>query len=165
MSSTPFLSVRDLHVHFSTEDGTVRAVDGLSFDVARGRTLGIVGESGSGKSVTNLAVLGLHHPESTGISGEILLDGRDLLTVGERELERLRGNKMSMIFQDALASLSPFHTIGRQIGETYRKHTGASRKEARERAVEMLTKVAFPSPTCGSTTTRISSPGACGSAR
>ncbi|MFD4952842.1 ABC transporter ATP-binding protein [Streptomyces sp. NPDC058451] len=146
MSGTPFLSVRDLHVHFPTADGTVRAVDGLSFDVERGRTLGIVGESGSGKSVTNLAVLGLHHPDHTEISGEILLDGQDLLTASARELERLRGNKMSMIFQDALASLSPYHTIGRQIGETFRKHTGASRKEARERAVEMLTRVGIPQP-------------------
>jgi peptide/nickel transport system ATP-binding protein len=146
MSSTPFLSVRDLHVHFSTEDGMVKAVDGLSFDVAHGKTLGIVGESGSGKSVTNLAVLGLHHPEHTEISGEILLDGQDLLTATERELERLRGNKMAMIFQDSLASLSPYHTIGRQIGETYRKHTGCSKRDARLRAVEMLGKVGIPQP-------------------
>ncbi|MHC3815590.1 ABC transporter ATP-binding protein [Streptomyces sp. DT9] len=144
--STPFLSVRDLRVHFSTEDGTVKAVDGLSFDVERGKTLGIVGESGSGKSVTNLSILGLHHPDHTEIDGEILLDGQDLLTASERELERLRGNKMAMIFQDALASLSPYHTIGKQIGETYRKHTGASKREARARSVEMLTKVGIPQP-------------------
>ncbi|MFD5034835.1 ABC transporter ATP-binding protein [Streptomyces sp. NPDC058405] len=144
--STPFLSVRDLRVHFSTEDGTVKAVDGLSFDVEQGRTLGIVGESGSGKSVTNLAILGLHDREHTAIDGEIVLEGRDLLTASERELERLRGNTMSMIFQDALASLSPYHTIGRQISETYRKHTGASRKAARERAVEMLKRVGIPQP-------------------
>ncbi|MGC5410014.1 ABC transporter ATP-binding protein [Streptomyces sp. DT225] len=116
--NTPFLSVRDLRVHFSSEDGMVKAVDGLSFDLERGRTLGIVGESGSGKSVTNLAILGLHHPEHT----------------------------EAMVFQDALASLSPYHTIGKQIGETFRKHTGASKQEARARAVEMLTKVGIPQP-------------------
>jgi len=142
----PFLSVRDLKVHFSTEDGVVKAVDGLTFDLAKGKTLGIVGESGSGKSVTNLTILGLHDRERTAIDGEILLDGKELLTASERELERLRGNKMSMIFQDALASLSPYHTIGRQIGETYRKHTGASKKEARERAIEMLRRVGIPQP-------------------
>ncbi|NEY31462.1 ATP-binding cassette domain-containing protein [Streptomyces sp. PRKS01-65] len=144
--STPFLSVRDLKVHFSTEDGVVKAVDGLSFDLEKGKTLGIVGESGSGKSVTNMAILGLHDRRNTALDGEILLDGKELITATERELEQLRGNKMSMIFQDALASLSPYHTIGAQIGETYRKHTGASKKEARARAVEMLGKVGIPQP-------------------
>jgi peptide/nickel transport system ATP-binding protein len=144
--STPFLSVRDLKVHFSTEDGVVKAVDGLSFDLEKGKTLGIVGESGSGKSVTNMAILGLHDPRNTALDGEILLDGKELVTATEKELERLRGNKMSMIFQDALASLSPYHTIGAQISETYRKHTGCSKKEARERAVEMLRRVGIPQP-------------------
>jgi oligopeptide/dipeptide ABC transporter ATP-binding protein len=142
----PFLSVRDLKVHFSTEDGIVKAVDGLSFDLAKGQTLGIVGESGSGKSVTNLAILGLHDRKRTSLDGEILLDGKELLTATERELEKLRGNKMAMIFQDALASLSPYHTVGRQIAETYRKHTGASKQEARARAVEMLRRVGIPQP-------------------
>ncbi|MCX4764761.1 ABC transporter ATP-binding protein [Streptomyces sp. NBC_01275] len=149
MTSTdqqPFLSVRDLKVHFSTEDGVVKAVDGLSFDLLKGKTLGIVGESGSGKSVTNLAVLGLHDRDRTAIEGEIVLDDKELLTASEKELERLRGNKMAMIFQDALASLSPFHTIGKQISETYRKHTGASKKESRARAIEMLTRVGIPQP-------------------
>ncbi|MFF7334557.1 oligopeptide/dipeptide ABC transporter ATP-binding protein [Streptomyces sp. NPDC008150] len=149
MTSTdqqPFLSVRDLKVHFSTEDGTVKAVDGLSFDLLKGKTLGIVGESGSGKSVTNLTILGLHDPDHTAIEGEILLDGKELLTASEREMERLRGNKMSMIFQDALASLSPYHTVGKQISESYRKHTGASKKEARTRAIEMLRRVGIPQP-------------------
>ncbi|MGQ4386978.1 ABC transporter ATP-binding protein [Streptomyces sp. SAS_270] len=144
--TTPFLSVRDLRVHFSTEDGVVKAVDGLSFDVEKGKTLGIVGESGSGKSVTNMAVLGLHDPRNTALDGEILLDGKELITATEKELEQLRGNKMSMIFQDALASLSPYHTIGAQISETYRKHTGASKKEARARSIEMLTRVGIPQP-------------------
>ncbi|MBL1110097.1 ABC transporter ATP-binding protein [Streptomyces sp. 5-8] len=144
--STPFLSVRDLKVHFSTEDGIVKAVDGLSFDLEKGKTLGIVGESGSGKSVTNMAILGLHDPRNTALDGEILLDDKELITASEKELERLRGNKMSMIFQDALASLSPYHTIGAQIGETYRKHTGCSKREARARAIEMLRRVGIPQP-------------------
>ncbi|MGV9564358.1 ABC transporter ATP-binding protein [Streptomyces sp. NPDC003480] len=144
--SQPFLSIKDLKVHFSTEDGIVKAVDGLSFDLARGKTLGIVGESGSGKSVTNLTILGLHNPDSTTVEGSIELDGEELNGASERTLEKLRGNKMSMIFQDALASLSPYHTIGTQIGEVYRKHTGASKQEARARAIEMLKRVGIPQP-------------------
>ncbi|MFP8961312.1 ABC transporter ATP-binding protein [Streptomyces nanhaiensis] len=141
-----FLSVRDLHVRFSTEDGIVKAVNNLSFDVERGKTLGIVGESGSGKSVTNLAILGLHNPRSTEITGEITLDGQELTSASEKTLESLRGNKMAMIFQDPLTALSPYYTIGRQIGEPFRKHTGASKREARERAIEMLEKVGIPHP-------------------
>ncbi|ARP72144.1 ABC transporter ATP-binding protein [Streptomyces pluripotens] len=144
--SQPFLSIKDLKVHFSTEDGTVKAVDGLSFDLARGKTLGIVGESGSGKSVTNLTILGLHNPDSTKVEGSIELDGEELNGASEKTLEKLRGNKMAMIFQDALASLSPYHTIGTQIGEVYRKHTGASKAEARARAIEMLKRVGIPQP-------------------
>jgi len=142
----PFLSVKDLKVHFSTEDGIVKAVDGLSFDLERGKTLGIVGESGSGKSVTNLTILGLHNPDSTTVEGSIRLDGEELNGASERTLAKLRGNKMAMIFQDALTSLSPYHTIGRQIGETYRKHTGCSKQQARARAIEMLTRVGIPQP-------------------
>ncbi|AIS00330.1 ABC transporter ATP-binding protein [Streptomyces glaucescens] len=141
-----FLSVRDLHVSFRTEDGTVRAVDGLSFDLERGRTLGIVGESGSGKSVTNLTILGLHNPMFTTVEGEILLDGKELTTAREPELEKLRGNKVAMIFQDPLTALSPYYTVGRQIAEPFRKHTGASKREAWDRAVEMLGKVGIPNP-------------------
>ncbi|NJQ01005.1 ABC transporter ATP-binding protein [Streptomyces sp. PLAI1-29] len=142
----PFLSVTDLRVRFTTEDGPVRAVDGLSFTLERGRTLGIVGESGSGKSVTSLAILGLHDPRTTTVSGRIRLGGREVTGARERDLERLRGNTMSMIFQDPLTALSPYHTIGRQIAEPYRKHTGASKRAARERAVEMLAKVGIPRP-------------------
>ncbi|SDN28919.1 ABC transporter ATP-binding protein [Actinacidiphila guanduensis] len=142
----PFLSVRDLYVRFATEDGTVKAVDGLSFDLERGETLGIVGESGSGKSVTNLAILGLHNPRNTTITGEILLDGQELTGASQRTLERLRGNKMAMIFQDSLTALSPYYTVGRQIAEPFMKHTGASRREARARAIEMLAKVGIPQP-------------------
>ncbi|MFF8725166.1 ABC transporter ATP-binding protein [Streptomyces sp. NPDC015171] len=141
-----FLSVRDLQVTFSTEDGPVKAVDTLSFDLHRGRTLGIVGESGSGKSVTNLTILGLHDPLFTTIDGEILLDGKELITATEKEMERLRGNRVAMIFQDPLTALSPFYTIGRQIAEPFMKHTGASKKSAWERAVEMLAKVGIPNP-------------------
>ncbi|MEV7342653.1 ABC transporter ATP-binding protein [Streptomyces sp. NPDC093544] len=141
-----FVSVRDLKVQFSTEDGIVKAVDGLSFDVDRGKTLGIVGESGSGKSVTNLTILGLHNPWSTTVEGEVVLDGKELVTATEKELERLRGNKMAMIFQDPLTALSPFYTVGRQLSEPFMKHTGASKKEAKVRAVEMLEKVGIPQP-------------------
>ncbi|MFE6024492.1 ABC transporter ATP-binding protein [Streptomyces niveus] len=141
-----FLSVRDLRVQFSTEDGIVKAVDGLSFDVERGKTLGIVGESGSGKSVTNLTVLGLHNPKSTAVSGRIRLDGKELIGARENELERIRGNKAAMIFQDPLTALSPYYTVGRQIAEPYMKHTGASKKEAKARAIEMLDKVGIPQP-------------------
>nr|WP_234320160.1 ABC transporter ATP-binding protein [Streptomyces sp. SBT349] len=140
------MSVRDLRVHFPTDDGVVKAVDGLSFDVWRGRTLGIVGESGSGKSVANQTILGLHNPGSTRISGEIHLEDQELTTAPERTLEQLRGNKVAMIFQDPLTALSPYYTVGRQIAEPYRKHRGASRREARERSIEMLAKVGIPHP-------------------
>ncbi|MEU1802024.1 ABC transporter ATP-binding protein [Streptomyces sp. NPDC019937] len=145
-SDGAFLSVRDLHVRFATEDGVVKAVDGLSFGLERGRTLGIVGESGSGKSVTNLTVLGLHDPRTTTVTGTIHLDGQELTGAPERTLERLRGNTMAMIFQDPLTALSPYYTVGRQIAEPYRKHTGASKRDARLRAIEMLDKVGIPNP-------------------
>ncbi|MCS0602338.1 ABC transporter ATP-binding protein [Streptomyces sp. LP11] len=142
----PLLSVRDLHVSFKTEDGVVQAVDGLSFDLERGRTLGIVGESGSGKSVTNLTILGLHNPMFSTVEGEILLDGQELITARESEMEKLRGNKVAMIFQDPLTALSPYYTVGRQIAEPYMKHTGAAKKVAWARAVDMLGKVGIPNP-------------------
>jgi peptide/nickel transport system ATP-binding protein len=141
-----FLSVRDLFVQFKTEDGVVKAVDGLSFDLAKGRTLGIVGESGSGKSVTSMAVLGLHDPRFSEVSGEVWLDGENLLTAPARRMEAVRGRRIAMIFQDSLSSLSPFHTVGRQIGEVLTKHTGAGRREARDRAIEMLDRVGIPQP-------------------
>jgi oligopeptide/dipeptide ABC transporter ATP-binding protein len=139
-----FLSVQDLRISFQTEDGVVRAVDGLSFEVEKGTTLGIVGESGSGKSVTNLAILGLHNPDHTTIEGEIWFEDQELIGASRTTLERLRGNRIAMIFQDPLTSLSPYHTVGRQIGEVYRRHKGASKKEARDRAVEMLERVGIP---------------------
>ncbi|WP_084714284.1 ABC transporter ATP-binding protein [Streptacidiphilus rugosus] len=142
----PFLRVTDLGVRFRTEDGPVQAVDGLSFELRRGRTLGIVGESGSGKSVTSLAVLGLHDPARTTVTGSITLDGQELVGAPEPELRALRGSRMSMVFQDALTALSPYYTVGEQIAEGFRRHTGASRRAARTRAVELLGRVGIPSP-------------------
>ncbi|GAA4311906.1 ABC transporter ATP-binding protein [Streptomyces venetus] len=142
----PFLDVRDLRVHFPTEDGVVKSVDGVSFTLEKGRTLGIVGESGSGKSVTSLALLGLHKGTRARVSGEIRLEGRELVALPEAEMRRLRGRTVSMIFQDPLSALHPFFTIGSQIAEAYRVHHEVSRKEARERAVEMLKRVGIPQP-------------------
>ena len=107
-----FLSVRDLRVHFPTADGLVKSVDGLSFDLARGQILGIVGESGSGKSVTSQAILGLHKGSSAEVSGEIWLEGKELVRMREGDMRALRGNEMAMIFQDPLSSLHPFYTVG-----------------------------------------------------
>ncbi|SBT41137.1 ABC transporter ATP-binding protein [Micromonospora auratinigra] len=143
----PYLRVRDLRVRFDTEDGVVRAVDGVSFSVARGRTLGIVGESGSGKSVTSLAILGLHGARRTTVSGEISIGGRQLVGLPEEEVRRLRGRDMAMIFQDPLSALHPYYTVGRQIAEAYRvHHPRAGRREARTRAVDMLDRVGIPQP-------------------
>ncbi|MER7500097.1 ABC transporter ATP-binding protein [Nonomuraea pusilla] len=141
-----YLEVNELTVDFHTEDGVVHAVDGLSFGIERGTTLGIVGESGSGKSVTNLAVLGLHNPETAKISGSIMFDGQQLLGAPRTTMEKLRGNKIAMIFQDPLTSLSPYHTVGAQIAEVYRKHRGVSKSVARDRAIEMLDRVGIPQP-------------------
>jgi peptide/nickel transport system ATP-binding protein len=139
--------VRDLSVRFATEDGVVRAVDGVSFAVERGRTLGIVGESGSGKSVTSLAILGLHNPKRTTIAGEIVLGERNIVNLDEESIRRLRGRDMAMIFQDPLSSLHPYYTIGRQVAEAYHvHHPRASRREVRQRAVEMLDRVGIPQP-------------------
>ncbi|OAH10658.1 ABC transporter ATP-binding protein [Streptomyces jeddahensis] len=142
----PFLDVRDLRVHFPTEDGLVRSVDGVSFTLEKGQTLGIVGESGSGKSVTSLALLGLHKGTRAQVSGEIWLDGRELVGLPEQEMRALRGSTVSMIFQDPLSALHPFFTVGAQIAEAYRVHHRVSKKEARDRAVEMLRRVGIPQP-------------------
>jgi peptide/nickel transport system ATP-binding protein len=142
--TSPLLEVADLKVRFRTEDGIVKAVDGLSFSLERGRTLGIVGESGSGKSVTNLALLGLHNPARTTVEGSARFDGVELLGAPPRVLRDLRGRRISMVFQDPLTALSPYYTIGEQIAETYRRHTRADRKAGRARAVEMLDRVGIP---------------------
>src|SRR5690606_963408 len=115
-----FLDVKDLKIHFPTDDGIVRSVDGLTFSVERGRTLGIVGESGSGKSVTSLGILGLHKGGRARISGEILLDGQDLVAMSAEQVRGLRGKRMAMIFQDPLSAMHPYYTVGHQIVEAYR---------------------------------------------
>ncbi|MFI6146510.1 ABC transporter ATP-binding protein [Streptomyces sp. NPDC051109] len=140
----PLLEVRDLHVTFATPRGPVRAVDSLGFTVEAGRTLGIVGESGSGKSVTSLAVMGLHRGAEVG--GSIALAGQELTGLSEKELSRLRGRKMAMIFQDPLSSLHPYYTVGEQIAEHFRVHFKAGRAAARKRAVDMLGEVGIPEP-------------------
>ncbi|MFD7918734.1 ABC transporter ATP-binding protein [Streptomyces sp. NPDC059740] len=147
----PFLDVRDLRVHFPTDDGVVKSVDGLSFSVEKGRTLGIVGESGSGKSVTSLAVMGLHRAsrrqrDRVRMSGEIWLDGRELVGAHPDEVRRLRGRSMAMIFQDPLSALHPYYTVGDQIVEAYRVHHDVKKPVARRRAVEMLDRVGIPQP-------------------
>ncbi|MGK5627928.1 ABC transporter ATP-binding protein [Streptomyces sp. URMC 123] len=146
-----FLDVRDLKVHFPTDDGLVKSVDGLSFQLEKGRTLGIVGESGSGKSVTSLAIMGLHRAARqqrarVRMSGEIWLGGKELISADPDEVRRLRGRDMAMIFQDPLSALHPYYTVGQQIVEAYRVHHDVDRKTARKRAVEMLDRVGIPQP-------------------
>jgi len=144
--SDAFLSVRDLRVHFPTADGLVKAVDGLSFDVRRGEVLGIVGESGSGKSVTSQAILGLHKGTKAKITGEIWLDGQELVNASEEDMRAMRGDQMAMIFQDPLSSMHPFYRVGEQITEAYRVHNDVSKAVARKRAIEMLDRVGIPNP-------------------
>jgi peptide/nickel transport system ATP-binding protein len=140
-----FLEVRDLRVHFPTDDGLVKSVDGLSFSIERGKTLGIVGESGSGKSVTSMAVMGLHG-KSAQISGSIRVGGEELVGGTEEHVRRLRGKKMAMIFQDPLSSMHPFYTVGNQIIEAYMIHNKVTKKQARTHAIEMLDRVGIPEP-------------------
>jgi peptide/nickel transport system ATP-binding protein len=142
----PYLDVKDLQVHFTTDDGVVKSVDGLSFHLARGQTLGIVGESGSGKSVTSMAVMGLHNAANARIAGSIKLDGQELVGMDLEEIRRLRGKKMAMIFQDPLSSMHPFYTVGNQIIEAYRIHNKVSKKAARAHAIDMLDRVGIPEP-------------------
>ena len=145
-ASTAFLELRDLKVHFPTDDGLVKSVDGLSFTLEKGKTLGIVGESGSGKSVTSLAVLGLHKGTRAHLSGEIWLDGTELIAASKEEVRLLRGDKMAMIFQDPLSALHPYFTVGAQIAEAYRIHNDVTKKAARQRAIDMLERVGIPTP-------------------
>ncbi len=141
-----FLDIRDLKVHFPTDDGLVRAVDGLTVSVEKGRTLGIVGESGSGKSVTSQAVLGLHKGTRARITGQVWLDGEELVSAAEEDVRKLRGSKMAMIFQDPLSAMHPFFTVGAQIIEAYRVHNSVSKSAARKRTIEMLDRVGIPNP-------------------
>ncbi len=145
--SAPLLEVTDLAVEFRGRGGTVRAVDGVSFTVAPGETLAIVGESGCGKSVTALSILRLlDEPAGRIAGGSVVFEGRDLATLSEREMRRIRGRQISMIFQEPMTSLNPVIDIGGQIGETLRLHLGLGAAGARERALEMLRLVQIPEP-------------------
>jgi peptide/nickel transport system ATP-binding protein len=138
------LDIRDLRIHFPTDDGLVKAVDGVSFALDRGRTLGVVGESGSGKSVTSLGILGLYNTGNSRMSGKIYLDGEDLVAAEQARVRELRGNKMAMIFQDPLSSMHPYYTVGNQIAEAYLIHNKVSKKAARAHAVDLLKRVGIP---------------------
>nr|WP_296065711.1 ABC transporter ATP-binding protein [uncultured Actinoplanes sp.] len=143
----PYLQVRDLKVQFPTEDGLVKAVDGVSFTVRRGQTLGIVGESGSGKSVTSMAILGLHNAKRTKLSGEISIGGTNIVGMDDEKIREMRGQDMAMIFQDPLSALHPYYKVGVQIAEAYKvHHPSATKAEAAKRAVEMLDRVGIPQP-------------------
>src|SRR5438874_1987374 len=141
------LDIRGLRTQFFTDDGLARAVDGVSYALARGETVGVVGESGCGKSVTALSVLRLiPDPPGKIVDGQILFEGTNLLTLSPAEMRRIRGNDISMIFQEPMTSLNPVFTIGNQIAEAVRLHQGLSKKEAMNKAVEMLTLVGIPVP-------------------
>jgi peptide/nickel transport system ATP-binding protein len=146
-TAAPLLELRDLRTHFAADDGEFRAVDGVSFTLLAGRTLGIVGESGCGKSVTALSIMGLvPQPPGRIAGGAVLLDGVDLLRLPAAALRELRGNQMSMLFQEPMTSLNPGFTIGDQITEGILRHRDVSAREARARALEMLRRVRIPAP-------------------
>ena len=144
--SAPLLEVRDLHVRIATRRGVVRAVDGVSFEVPRGEAVGLVGESGSGKSMTLRAILGVLPPEARATSGQILLDGTDLLKLNQSSLNRMRGPKISMIFQEPMSALNPVMRVGWQIAEGPQVHLGYNRARAAERALELMRRVGIPDP-------------------
>jgi peptide/nickel transport system ATP-binding protein len=144
--AVPLLEVEDLRVHFETEDGLVKAVDGVSYTIDRGQTLGIVGESGSGKSVSSLTVMGLTRARNARISGSVRFNGQDLLGASDEELRKVRGDDIAMIFQDPLSSLHPFYKVGNQIVEAIRAHRDVTKAQAYDRAVEMLDLVGIPEP-------------------
>jgi len=141
------LDILDLHTYFFTNEGVCRAVDGVSFSLRRGETLGLVGESGCGKTVTSLSVLRLiPSPPGRIVSGQILFHGRDLLAIPERQMRKIRGNAISLIFQEPMTALNPVFTVGNQIAEVFRIHRKMSRRAAFEAAVEMMNKVRIPEP-------------------
>lgn len=147
MTDHTLLSIRNLTVDFKTENGIVRAVNNVSFDVPKGKTVGLVGESGSGKSVTSLAVMGLiPNPPGQITSGEILLDGRDICNLSQSEMRKIRGNQIGMIFQEPMTSLNPVFTVGNQIAEALILHKQMSKKEARQRTLDLLDEVGIPTP-------------------
>ncbi len=142
---TPLLEVKDLHVEFHTRDGVAKAVNGVNYSVAAGETLAVLGESGSGKSVTAQTIMGiLDMPPGKISQGQILYRGQDMLAMSEEDRRQIRGQKIAMIFQDALSSLNPVMTVGAQLGEMFRVHRGASKKEAREKAIELMERVRIP---------------------
>ena len=145
--SEPLLSVKNLKTYFYTEEGVMPSVDGIDFDLAAGETLAIVGESGCGKSVTSLSIMRLvQTPPGKIVDGEILYNGEDLLKKSQKEMRAIRGNEISMIFQEPMTSLNPVFTVGSQIMDAYRIHQGLSKKEARARTIEMIRMVGIPSP-------------------
>ena len=143
--TAPLLSLRDLHTSFYTESGVARAVDGVSFDIGAGETLGIVGESGCGKSVTALSILRLIQPPGRIETGSVIeFDGKNLVTLDDADIRDIRGNRISMIFQEPMSALNPVFTVGDQVAEVARVHAGMSRRDAWERAVEMLELTGMP---------------------
>ena len=140
------LEVKDLGVEFTTEDGVVHAVDGVSFELDRGKVLGIVGESGSGKSVTALTIMGLTRDVNSRFRGEVSYQGRNLLEISDTEMQNFRGNEIGMIFQDPMTSLNPVYRIGEQIAEAIRAHDPVDKQSAHKRAVELLRQVGIPNP-------------------
>ncbi len=143
----PLLRVENLRTYFDTLDGTVRSVDGVSYDVQAGQTLGVVGESGCGKSVTALSILRLiPHPPGRYAGGRILFRGQDLLALSERDMRAVRGDRIAMVFQEPMSSLNPVMTVGRQIAEVVQLHQGKTRRESMDWAVEMLRQVQMPEP-------------------
>jgi peptide/nickel transport system ATP-binding protein len=146
MTTETLLEIKDLHVHFPTPDGLVKAVDGVSYSVHRRETFGVVGESGSGKSVTQLTALGLVDRKSAQISGEVIFKGRDLLKLSKEELRKVRGKELAMVFQDPFACLHPFYRVGDQIVEAILCHDDVPKKQAEERTLELLAAVGIPRP-------------------
>jgi peptide/nickel transport system ATP-binding protein len=143
--TAPLLSIRDLHTSFYTESGVARAVDGVSFDIGTGETLGIVGESGCGKSVTALSILRLIQPPGRIETGSVIeFEGKNLVTIDDADIRDIRGNRISMIFQEPMSALNPVFTVGDQVAEVARVHAGMSRRDAWERAVEMLELTGMP---------------------
>ena len=141
------IEIRELKTYFFTPEGVVKAVDGVSFEIGRGQTLGVLGESGSGKSVTALSIMGLiPNPPGRILSGEILFEGHDLASASSAQMRKLRGNRIAMIFQEPMTSLNPVFTIGDQISEMYVTHENLSKKDALSKAIEILGKVGIPSP-------------------
>ncbi|MCA1320395.1 ABC transporter ATP-binding protein [Bacillus tianshenii] len=143
---TTLLEVKDLQTHFKTENGVIPSVDGVSFSIKKGETIAVVGESGCGKSVTSLSIMGLIGATGSIEAGSILFEGKDLTKLSKKEMRKLRGNEIAMIFQEPLTSLNPLFTVGNQISESIRLHQGASKQEAKVKSIDMLRRVGIPRP-------------------